>query len=304
MLKHSGQTPSPSTLFQIGSITKTFTSLLLAIFVERRLIQLDDPLQKYVPKGIKVPSYNDRQILLADLATHTSGLPRNAPMRSRQHELGLDDMYELLNRAKLTSQPGLRMEYSNWGYALLAEALVRASKAEDYQGLLEREVLAKLGMSETTLRPSAEANTKVAQGYAKDGYPAAWNLQNWPAFNGAGALYSSLGDMLKYLAFNLSLMQTSLNSILSVVHQPRVRALTPGRNVGLAWQIRDYPKLNLTIIEHNGATLGFQSYIGFIRGQPTGVVVLANCLATEAQQIGRAVLTLRLGNHRSSTASP
>lgn len=292
VLRRSGQKPSLSTLFQIGSITKTFTGILLALFVERGIVQLDDPLQKYVPPGIQVPSYNGRPILLVHLATHTSGLPRNAPLKPRQHDLSLDAMYELLNEAKLRSEPGQQYLYSNWASALLAEALVRAAKAEDYQALLEREVLSKLGMGETTLRPSAEGETRVAQGYAKDGYPAPRNMPNWPALNGAGALYSSMPDMLKYLSFNMSLTQTSLNSILNVVHQPRARGLTPSHNVGLAWEIHEYPKPKLTIIEKAGGTLGFRSYIGFIRGEPTGVVVLANSVATESAPIGRQILAL------------
>jgi len=304
VLKRSGQMPSLSTLFQIGSITKTFTGILLALFAERGIVRLEDPLQRYVPQGIQVPSYNGRPILLVHLATHTSGLPRNAPLKPRQHDLSLDAMYELLNEAKLRSEPGQQYLYSNWASALLAEALVRVAKAEDYQALLEREVLSKLGMGETTLRPSAEGETRVAQGYAKDGYPAARNMATWPAFNGAGALYSSVEDMLKYLSFNLSLTQTSLNSILSVVHQPRARGLTPSHNVGLAWEIREYPKSNLTIIDKLGGTLGFHSYIGFIRGEPTGVVILANCVATESAPIGRQILALLARKSESPAPSP
>ena len=296
VLRRSGQKPSPSTLFQIGSITKTFTGVLLAVFVERGIVQLDDPLQKYMPSGIQAPSYNGRQIQLVDLATHTSGLPRNAPMRQRQYELSLEAMYKLLNEAKLGSEPGQKYLYSNWASALLAEALVRASNAKDYQALLEREVLAKLGMGETMLRPSADEEARVAQGYAKDGYPAAWNMTTWPAFNGSGALYSSMGDMLKYLSFNLGLTQTSLNSILSVAHQPRARGLTPSHNVGLAWEIHVYPKSNLTIIDKPGGTLGFGSYIGFIGGQRTGVVVLANSVAAGVAQIVQEILTLLVKN--------
>jgi CubicO group peptidase (beta-lactamase class C family) len=292
VLKRSGRKPSPSTLFQIGSITKTLTGVLLVLLAERGIVQLDDPLQKYVPHGIQVPSYNGRQILLVDLATHTSGLPRNPPTKPRQHDLSVEAMYQLLNEAKLTREPKQRYEYSNWGVALLAEALVRAAKAEDYQLLLEREVLSKLGMGETTLRPSAEREARVAHGYAKDGYIASWNMPTWPAFNGAGALYSTLGDMLKYLSFNLGLAQTSLNSVLSVVHQPKAGGLTSNHRVGLAWEIHDYPKLNLTIIGKEGGTPGFRTYIGFIRGEPTGVVVLANSVVTKSTLIGRQILAL------------
>jgi CubicO group peptidase (beta-lactamase class C family) len=217
-------------------------------------------------------------------------------MGPRQRELSLDAMYKLLNEAKLGSEPGRQYLYSSWGSALLAEGLVGVAKAAHYQALLEREVLSKLGMAETTIRPSVEGDSKVAQGYARDGYPAARDLWTWPAFIGGGALYSSMDNMLKYLSFNLGLTQTSLNSILSVVHQPRARGLRPSHNVGLAWEIYEYPKSNRTIIEKSGGTFGFRSYIGFVRGESTGVVVLANSVATETSQIGRQILTLLAKN--------
>ena len=304
VLKRSGRKPSLSTLFQIGSITKTFTGILLALLAERGIVRLDDPLQKYVPHGIQVPRYNGRQILLVDLATHTSGLPRNPPMKPRQYELSVDAMWQLLNEAKLTREPKQRYEYPSWGFGLLAEALVRAANADDYQALLDREVLSKLGMGETTLRPRAEGEARVAQGYARDGLAAPWNLPTWPAFNGGGALYSTMGDMLKYLSFNLGLAQTSLDSVLSVVQRPTARGLTPDHNVGLAWQISDFPKLNLTIIEKEGGTRGFTSYIGLIRGEPTGVVVLANSVATRSTVIGRQILMLAAKSPAGLPTSP
>jgi D-alanyl-D-alanine-carboxypeptidase/D-alanyl-D-alanine-endopeptidase len=138
VVKGSGQKPTPSTLFQIGSITKTFTGILLALLVERGMVQLNDPLQKYMPKGVEVPSYNGRQILLLDLATHVSALPRNPPMAKRQPRLTVDEMYELLRNLRLTRQPGRQYEYSNWGFGLLGDALVRVTKAADYEMLYNR----------------------------------------------------------------------------------------------------------------------------------------------------------------------
>jgi CubicO group peptidase (beta-lactamase class C family) len=296
VLKRSAQLPSPSTLFQIGSITKTFTGVLLALFVEHGIVQLDDPLQKYVPQGIEVPSYNGRKILLVDLATHTSGLPRDAPM-IKGGQLTVDQMYQRLDNLRITREPGERYEYSNLAFGLLADALMRVSKSDDYQALVQREVLSKLGMGETMIHPGAE-NENVAQGYTTAGPPAPWNMPTWPAFNGAGALYSSMRDMLKYLSFHLGLTQTSLNSTLKVLHQSIIHdSERPSHSTGLAWEILSDPKSKLTRIEKDGGTLGFRSYIGFIRGEPTGVVVLTNSVATGSSQIGRQILTL-LARHQ------
>lgn len=297
VLKRSGRTPSPSTLFQIGSITKTFTGVLLALFVERGIVQLDDPLQKYLPQEIRVPSYNGRQILLVDLATHTSGLPRDAPMRRGQEQLTVDQMYQGLHKLRIAREPGQQYEYSNWGFALLAHALTRVAKSADYQTLVQAELLSRLGMSATTVRPGVESEDRVAQGYANDGYAARRNMSTWPAFDGSGGLYSSMTDMLKYLSFHLGLTQTTLNSILKVVHQSRANGgLGPGHSAGLAWEILEDSKSRQTRIEKDGGTIGFRSYIGFIREEPIGVVVLANSVTTGSPQIGRQILTLLAKN--------
>lgn len=84
-IRRSGRRPSPTTVFEIGSVTKTFTATLLALFAERGIVRLDDPLQAYVPGWVTVPSYGGRQITLLDLATHTSGLPKNPPLRGVRH---------------------------------------------------------------------------------------------------------------------------------------------------------------------------------------------------------------------------
>src|ERR1044071_269205 len=115
-LKGSGRRPLSSTLFQIGSTTKTFTALLLATFLERRLVRFEDPVQKYMPAKIRLPMYHGKEISLLDLATHRSGLPRNPPMAKQQTRLSLDDMYNLLERVRLTREPGGQYEYSNWGF--------------------------------------------------------------------------------------------------------------------------------------------------------------------------------------------
>ena len=300
-VKGSHQKPSSSTLFQIGSITKTFTGILLALLAERKIVQFNDPLQKYVPAGIKVPSYNGRQILLEDLATHMSALPRNPPMTKQQTRLTVDEMYGLLRNLRLTREPGRQYEYSNWGFGLLANALIRAAKTADYQSLVHREVLTKLAMDQTAVHPS----TEVAQGYRGDGRPAAWNMSTWPALDGAGALHSTAGDMLRYLSFNLGLSQTSLNSVLDTVLKPRVRGegSWPIHSTGLGWEIVSRSKSTQTVIEKTGGTLGFQTYIGFVREEPAGVVVLANSVATRSAALGREILTILVRRRTSNVSS-
>jgi len=289
-VRGSGRRPSAATLFQIGSITKTFTGLLLAILAGRKLVRFEDPVQKFVPAGTRVPTYNGREISLLDLATHRSGLPRNPPMTRQQMRLSSGEMYGLLRQVRLTREPGSRYEYSNWGYGLLADALVRAAKAGDYQKLLAREILAPLGMPNTTTQPNLAALADIATGYRRDGHPAPLQMTTWPALDGAGALYSNANDMAKYLSFLFGSTETTLNSALAVVLQRRPTGVPSPEFNGLGWEISTDQKSNLTLIAKTGGTLGFQSYIGFNREHGTGVVVLGNSLATRSALIGRQML--------------
>src|SRR5688572_2296852 len=118
------------TVFELGSISKVFTALLLAISVERGEVALDDPLQKHLPVGTTVPSREGRPITLRDLATHTSGLPRvpknlvPADPEDPYANYSLEMLYAYLASAELESKPGSAYAYSNLGMALLARALI------------------------------------------------------------------------------------------------------------------------------------------------------------------------------------
>src|SRR4029078_9399783 len=125
-----------NTVFEIGSLTKTFTATILADMVLRGEVALDDPAQKYLPASVKVPSRNGRQITLLDLATHTSGLPK-IPANLKQTDpqnpyasYSVQDLYDYLTSYTLTRDPGARFEYSNTGVGLLGHILsLKANKS-------------------------------------------------------------------------------------------------------------------------------------------------------------------------------
>ena len=125
MARGSGRLPTPTTEFEIGSITKVFTTTLLALYAQRQVIKLDAPLQNYVPPGVTVPRFGARQITLVDLATHTSGLPRQPPMPGDSYSSS--QMFAFLSSYQLQRAPGAQFEYSNLGVALLADALAQAT---------------------------------------------------------------------------------------------------------------------------------------------------------------------------------
>ena len=182
----TGRRPQPTTEFEIGSITKVFTTTLLALYAQRHVVKLDAPLQNYVPRGITVPGFAGRQITLVELATHTSGLLRQPPVRTDSYSSA--DMFAFLGSYRLPRAPGTQFEYSNLGVALLAHALAKATDTP-WETLVERDITSKLGMPDTRLTLDGEQRARVATGYnraAKSGIVVLANTVNCPVA-GTGA---------------------------------------------------------------------------------------------------------------------
>ena len=227
----SGRLPTPATEFEIGSITKVFTTTLLAIYTQRQSIRFDAPLQNYLPRGITVPSFGARQITLVDLATHTSGLPRQPPMQGDSYSDA--EMFAFLASYRLPRAPGTQFEYSNLGVALLAHALAQAT-GTPWPQMVQQEITAKLGMPDTRLKLDDEERARLAIGYNRAGQRTKENMPTWPAFNGAGALFSTASDMQRFLAWNMGEIKGALpNGLLDELHKSRFALPRPGAGVGL-----------------------------------------------------------------------
>jgi D-alanyl-D-alanine-carboxypeptidase/D-alanyl-D-alanine-endopeptidase len=301
MIRGSGKPPAPTTEFEIGSITKVFTTTLLALYERRRLVKLDDPLQKYVPPGIAVPAFSGRQITLIDLATHTSGLPRVPPIRADSYSP--NEMFAFLNGYRLTRAPGSQFEYSNLGIALLAHALARAT-GMPWEALVERDITAKLGMVDTRLRLDHGQRSRLAIGYNPAGMRARENMPTWPAFNGAGALFSTASDMRRFLAWNMGKTTSDLNDLLEDLHRPRFALARPGAAVGLAWQLIPFGKPGSSIVWKDGGTPGYSAYIGFSTHPRSGVVLLANTAKCPVQRMGTHILASLSGQAPATIQVP
>jgi D-alanyl-D-alanine-carboxypeptidase/D-alanyl-D-alanine-endopeptidase len=266
------------TLFEIGSVTKVFTSLVLADMVERGELALLDPVSKFLPQDIRVPARRGQQITLQDLATHTSGLPRNplnviSPDPSNPFaEYSADRLYEFLRSYELPRLVGARFEYSNLGGALLGHALERRA-GMSYEELVKTRIAKPLGMQSTHISLTPEARARLATGHAYGLEPTPnWDLG---ALAGAGAFRSTVNDLLAFLAANLGYTETSLAPAMSAMLKVRRETSRdrPGE-VGLAWLIDTHG--GVEIISHGGGTGGYQSFIGYDRKARTGVVVLSN----------------------------
>ena len=284
----SGRRPTPATEFEIGSITKVFTTTLLALYAQRQTVKLDAPLRNYVPQGVTVPSFGGRQITLVDLATHTSGLPRQPPMHGDGHSPA--QMFAFLSSYRLQRAPGTQFLYSNLGVALLAQALAQAT-ATPWEQLVRQDITAKLGMPDTRLRLDDEERSRLATGYNRAGRQAKENMPTWPAFNGAGALFSTITDMQRFLAWNMGETKSAdlPDSLLDELHKSRFALPRPGAGVGLAWQTVPLGG-GVSVVWMNGGTLGYASYIGFVPQTRTGVVLLTNAQGCPATRAGYQIL--------------
>ena len=285
------------TLYEIGSVTKVFTSLILADMVRRQEVKLDDPVAKYLPDHVKVPSRGGRQITLVDLATHRSGLPR---MPSNYSENGPDDphavysedqLYAFLSSYQLERDIGAQFDYSNVGVALLGLALSRRAGVE-YGVLVRERVLAPLGMTSTGFPVRPEHRERLATGHTNQYWmtPAPeWNLTTLAA---AGSLRSSAKDMLSFLAASLGMTGGSVADSLKAMLAKRYD-VSDSTKIGLGWFLRT--DRGTEVVFHNGGTFGYQSFVGFAPKERMGVVVLSNNGSGEGvSDIGRHILNPQL----------
>lgn len=272
--------PDENTVFEIGSITKVFTGILLAEAIKRGEVKLDDPVSKFLPTTVKIPARNGREITLLDLTTHTSALP-SLPSNFKPKDSDnpyadytVQQMYEFLSGYTLTRDIGVQSAYSNLGVGLLGHVLaLRAGMS--YEDLVKARILTPLGMTDTTITLSPAMKTRTAQGFTADGDPASlWDL---PTLAGAGALRSTAKDMAKFIAANMQLAKTDLWSVLDASHKPQ-RDVSAKMKVGLGWHIMAGSTGD--IIWHNGGTGGFRSFAGFSPTLKRGIVLLTNTSAS------------------------
>jgi CubicO group peptidase (beta-lactamase class C family) len=276
-LTASGDRPvDEDTVFEIGSVTKVFTTILLADMVERGEVSLDDPIEQYLPDNVKISTPNDRPIALAHLATHTSGLgtmPDSftpADENNPWADFSVEKLYDTLANYPIRRNSGTRYEYSNLGMGLLGHILELQSEMT-YEELVVERVANELGMPDTRISLPYKMRRRLATGHDESGPVANWDIR---AVEGAGALRSTARDMLTFLAANVGLKESRLLPAMQTTHEPQHRAGSPNMHIGLGWHIRTNG--DTEIVEHHGATGGYWSFVGFIEDEQTGVVVLTN----------------------------
>jgi serine-type D-Ala-D-Ala carboxypeptidase/endopeptidase len=263
----SNQPVNSKTVYEIGSITKVFTGILLAEKVNDGTVTLDEPIQKFMPENIQAPQYKDKPITLVDLATHRSGLPR---------DLYSDDptaLYQWLNSFKPAHAPGEQYVYSNLGYMLLGSILSGLSQS-DFGSLEFTSVSQPLGLMDTRLVLTSDEIEHQAQGYGFDGSQARY-FPDSGAMSSAGYLHSTLQDMTRFLLANMEPDSTPLGSSIKLAQTMHAEGRNPGSGTGLGWEIEN-PGTPQERISKGGGTPGFTSYISFTADGNSGFVLLTN----------------------------
>lgn len=312
-----GALPTPGirgseVIFEIGSITKVFTSLLLLRMVEEGLVTLDDPIRALLPELAHLPS----EITLLRLATHTSGLPRlpsniiGSVLRNLNNPFAAyttDALYRALARYK--SVHSLRnfgkISYSNLGTGLLGLGLARKLGVSYEQAVVDK-ICTPLGLTSTVVTVADREQPRVALPHTSSGKVIPfWEMG---PLGGAGALRSTAHDMLRFIQCNLGLVASPLVSVLRAAQQPQYNDVAPldtytraivsaaswlqsllgvqaeqpydmeqlMEGIGVGWMIGRIGADSRRMWWHNGGTSGSRSFVGFVKDTHTGVVVLSN----------------------------
>lgn len=282
-------TPDGDTPMRIGSITKVFCGATLASMVADGKVNFTDLLQDRLGWDVKIPERDGKSIRLIDLATHASGLPREADVKPKENQptlMGEKENYiASLKDDALLFAPGTGILYSNFGFDLLAQALAK-SAGKPYAELLKERVLDPAGLKDTRFDLPDADRARAMQGHNFDGSPLSF-IETAPIIQGAGGLYSTTNDMLRWLKWHLDRFSTAdaemrlldhasylhrdgLNPVFGLDHAGEMDAM------GLGWVVMEPEGNRPLILQKDGGLQGEFSYVAFAPSRGIGVFVSIN----------------------------
>jgi CubicO group peptidase (beta-lactamase class C family) len=290
--------PDRSTIFEIGSVSKVFTCLLLADAIARGEVTLDQPVEELLGHGISAPKFKGQPIRLVDLATHTSGLPRlptNLAIKNIFNpyaNYSVDDLHAFLAEYELGRAPGTKYEYSNVGMGLLGHALAKRA-GKSYEELLVERICQPLGLSDTVVTLSDDQKSRFAKGIAGGVIPMPASPWDFPSLAGCGGIRSTLDDMLVFVRANLQPEKTELADAIRLSHQEHFTTHEPDEKssvktgVALGWH---YTNGRIPYLWHNGMTGGYASFVAIVPEKKLGLVVLSNTASFEIDKFADGLL--------------
>jgi CubicO group peptidase (beta-lactamase class C family) len=275
-VKGSKKLPDGNTLFEIGSISKTFTATLLAHFVQQGKIKLEDPINKYLPDSIAKMEFNGKPITIQSLSNHSSGLPRvpddlfvGAEKSNPYKHYDNKKLFAYLKQFKPTREPGAQYDYSNLAVGLLGVILERVS-GKTYEQLVKEIIWKPLKMDNSRITLLKEDSAKFAQGYDERVWLAhSWEFQSLAA---CGAIRSGMNDMLLYAGAQVNDGNSSLQNAIRFTHQQTY--VNGQTRVALGWHIM--PSGEQSFLWHNGQTGGYRSTFVFDEQNKRSVIILTN----------------------------
>lgn len=280
-----------NTMFEIGSLTKTFTALILLDSINNKTItHIDDPVENYLPPNVSMPSYGDEKITFRHLVTHTSALPRTlSPEFESVGFVEKNQLEEFLNNYTLTRGPGIKYSYSNLGFVVLGYVLQHTLN-KTYDELVFDTITSKLNMTSTKCLFQKDSDVAIGHSVAnvnktflKD-YTDDEEINNvnmietiyrirTPVSCSSGGLFSTLVDLKTFLMANLYETDSYISKLLHQAHNTLFQ--TSNRSFGYAWHFKNSTD-GTKVIYHDGATIGFTVYFGFNKEQKKGIFVLSN----------------------------
>jgi len=274
--KGNKQLPDENTLFEIGSISKTFTATLLAYLAQTQQISLDDSITRYLPDSVAV-NPDLQRITLQQLASHTSGLPRMpdnieaTTVDSRNPYAGYtkEHLYSYLKSYKATAPPDTAYLYSNLAFGILGDILSTVY-GKPYNEMVQEIICQPLELVNTTASPDPE-NQYVAKVYNEKGQETP--LWTFDAFSAHGSLKSTVSDLLRYAKAHFTLPESDLEHALALTRQ-FTYFNPPDTDIGLAWHMNVVG--DELVYWHNGRTFGSSSYLALAPDRKMAVVVLSN----------------------------
>jgi D-alanyl-D-alanine-carboxypeptidase/D-alanyl-D-alanine-endopeptidase len=285
---HSGQRPGPTSLIRLCSLSKILATDLLVKLAQDGTVHLTDPLQRFAPAGVHVPTQTIhgpalRPITLGDLATHTAGLPREIayPAADGAHFTFPDHAFrwQWLPTYRLRTSPGVAAHYSNIGFDLLGDALETAA-GKPYAQLFAERTAIPLGLHDTTLTPTPEQCSRLLQGAKNEG-----PCTDTQAAAGSGGMYSTPEDMARFLKYLLGLPGVPIHqnpAALAVYILPDqlkwMQGLDhagPPTGLGLGWVRLGQPEDPGMIMEKTGGGAGFTTYIALNPAHHIGLFLAA-----------------------------
>jgi serine-type D-Ala-D-Ala carboxypeptidase/endopeptidase len=288
------------TVFEIASLTKVITALVLADLAGRQQLQLDAPVSTCLPAGVKVPNHSGKQITFVDLATHSSGLPlrptnlasQTAPNKYAGYTV--EQLYQGLARFELPRDPGTAFEYSNWAFGLLGNALGHCS-GKSYEAVLAERVTGPLGMRDTSFGPTGATRSRLAAPY--DAKLQRVSNEGLGALNGSGGLYSTVNDLLAFVEVFLGRGPQPLTGAAATMIEPRRPGDGSDTRMGLGWRVTT--SKGLQTLWSSGRADGYRAFMGFDPAARVAVVALTNAATNVGvDDIGWHVLDPRVAISR------